>query len=60
MDPKPLSKNLIHSIYDVIPFILRYSAKHTFIDSINIKSADSISLPIWTRKYEDFDEFDEE
>ncbi len=47
MELKSVVKNVIHAVYNTIPHILKQSLKHTKIKQISIKTAQSISLPIY-------------
>jgi hypothetical protein len=49
MSLKESVKNIIHGIYNTVPHILRESIKHTKVRQISIKTADSISLPIFNQ-----------
>lgn len=49
MSVKDTVKNVIHGIYNTVPHILRDAIKHTRVRQISIKTADSISLPIFNQ-----------
>ena len=49
MGLKDVVKNVIHGVYNVVPHILKDAIKHTKIRQISIKTAESISLPIFNQ-----------
>lgn len=40
-------KNIIHGIYNMVPYLLKEGVKHNNVRSISIKTYNSISLPIY-------------
>ena len=48
MGVKDCVRNIMHGIYNTIPHILQKNVKHNFIESISIKTFNSISLPIYS------------
>lgn len=49
MGTKDAVKNIIHGVYNTVPHILKEAIKHSKIRQISIKTAESISLPIFNQ-----------
>jgi ribosome biogenesis protein UTP30 len=49
MGIKDAVKNIIHGVYNTVPYILKDAIKHSKIRQISIKTSESISLPIFNQ-----------
>lgn len=49
MGVKDAVKNIIHGVYNTVPYILKDAIKHSKIRQISIKTSESISLPIFNQ-----------
>lgn len=49
MGLKDAVKNIIHGVYNTVPYILKEAIKHSKIRQISIKTSESISLPIFNQ-----------
>jgi len=49
MGLKETVKNIIHGVYNTLPYILKDSIDHTKVRQVSIKTSESISLPIFNQ-----------
>lgn len=49
MNTKDIVKNIIHGAYNTLPHLLKHNIKHNHVRQINIKTYNSISLPIFNQ-----------